>query len=71
MRKIYTPGVGQNTPAEKQTPRHQGHQGERTSDTREHTGKPEIDLQSWVALGGKPIRDRRQKKARRRQGGGK
>ena len=58
----------------KETPRHQGHQGERTSDTRNdtalsqelsHTVKPEVDLQSWAALGGtaKPYRtDRRQKR---------
>ncbi len=38
---------------------------------RNHTEKPEIDLQSWAALGGKPSRDRRQKKSWRRQGGGK
>lgn len=75
MLKNYTPGVGQNTPvpAEKETPRHQGHQGERTSDTRDHTdtassSKPEIDLGSWLALG-KPSRDRRQKKAWMRKGG--
>ena len=56
-------------------PRHQGHQGaKRTTDTREDADttssrKPEIDLSSWSALG-KPSRDRRQKKAWRRQHGG-
>ncbi len=44
-----------------------------TSDTRDSTvttKKPEIDLVSWAAQGGKPSRDRRPKKAWRRQSGG-
>lgn len=40
MLKTYTPGVGQPTPAEEETPRHQGHQGERTTDSREHSEFP-------------------------------
>ncbi len=39
MTHSHTPGVSELTP-EKETPRHQGHQGERTTDTREHTEFP-------------------------------
>jgi hypothetical protein len=57
---------------EKEKPRHQGHQGERTSDTRDDTDtassrKPEIDLGSWLALG-KQARTRRFKASHRRGG---
>lgn len=55
MLKNYTPGVGHNTPVptEKESPRHHGHQGERTSDTREHNGIRASE-EAWNISGDRP-----------------